>query len=98
MIIVIAKVSVKPERKQDLLELAKTVIAATRDEEGCVSYSLLDNPYDPAGCVFVEEWTDLAALKKHAASDHIGEWRKQSRDLLSAKTMITLYQGEPVSL
>lgn len=98
MIIVIAKVSVIPEKKQELLELAKSVIATTRTETGCISYTLLDNPYDPGGCLFVEEWADLDSLKNHASASHIAAWRKQSRDLLSAKTTITIYQGEPVQL
>lgn len=98
MIIVIAKVFVIPEKKLELLELAKSVIATTRTEPGCISYTLLDNPYDPGGCLFVEEWADLDSLKKHASAPHIAEWRKLSRDLLSAKTAITLYQGEPVQL
>ncbi len=98
MIIVIAKVSVIPEKKQELLELAKSVLATTRTEAGCISYSLLDNSYDPGGCMFVEEWADLASLQNHAASPHIAEWRKQSRDLLSAKTAIKIYQGDEVKL
>ena len=53
MIVVMAKVSVIPEKKQELLELAKPVMETTRKEEGCVSYVLLDNPYDPGGCMFV---------------------------------------------
>lgn len=98
MVIVIAKVSVKPECKQALLTLAKSVIASTRAEEGCVSYTLLDNTYDPGSCMFAEEWIDLLALQKHAASAHIAEWRKQSKDLLSAKTIVTVYQGDEVKL
>ena len=98
MIVVIAKVSVKPERKQDLLTLAKAVIATTRSEEGCISYILLDNPYDPGACMFVEEWTDLDSLKKHGVAPHIVDWRKQSRELLSDKTTITIYQGDQVKL
>ena len=98
MVIVLAKVSVKPECKQELLNLAQNVIASTRAEEGCISYTLLDNTYDPGSCVFAEEWTDLPALQKHASSTHIAEWRKQSKDLLSAKTIVTVYQGEEVKL
>ena len=98
MIIVMAKVTVKPEKKADLLELAKGVIAETVKENGCVSYVLFDNPYDPAGCMFVEEWTDLDALRAHAASAHIAEWRKQSADFLADKTKITLYEGEKVKM
>ena len=98
MIVVMAKVSVIPEKKQELLDLAKPVMETTRKEEGCVSYVLLDNPYDPGGCMFVEEWTDLASLQKHAAAPHIAEWRKQSRELLSGKNVLTIYQGEEVKL
>ena len=98
MIVVMAKVSVIPEKKQELLELAKPVMETTRKEEGCVSYVLLDNPYDPGGCMFVEEWADLAALQAHAAAPHIAQWRKDSRDLLTAKTTIKIYQSEEVKL
>lgn len=98
MIIVLAKVSVIPEKKQDLLTLAESVIATTQAEAGCISYILLDNPYDAGSCMFVEEWADLAALQAHAASPHLAQWRKDSCDLLSAKTDITIYQGDEVKL
>ena len=29
---------------------------------------------------------------------HIAEWRKQSRELLSGKNVLTIYQGEEVKL
>ena len=98
MVIVMAKVSVKPGKKAELLEMAKDVIAATQKEEGCVSYILLDNTYDPGACCFVEEWTSKEALLKHSASSHIAEWRKKSADLLSAKTTLKLYQGDEITL
>ena len=98
MIIVMAKVTVKPEKKAELLNLAKGVIAETVKEQGCVSYVLFDNPYDPTGCMFVEEWTDLDALRQHIASAHIAEWRVQSADLIAEKSRLTLYEGEKVKL
>ena len=98
MVIVIAKVPVKPECKKELLDLAQGVMEATRAEDGCISYTLLDNTYDPAQCIFVEEWADLDALRKHAASAHIAEWRKQSRELTAERTAVTVYQGELAAL
>ncbi len=98
MVIVMATLSVKPESKKELLSLAQNVLATTRAEEGCISYTLLENPYDPEKCMFVEEWADLQVLKKHAASPHLSAWFKQSKPFLSAKTAMTIYQGEPVSL
>lgn len=98
MVIVFAKVSVKPEKKAELLELAKGVMATTQKEDGCVSYVLFDHPHDPGTCMFVEEWTDKEALLKHASAPHILEWRKASADFLSGKTALTIYQGEKITL
>jgi quinol monooxygenase YgiN len=98
MIVVLAKVSVNPEKKTAFLALAKEVIAATQAEEGCVSYVLYDNPYDPGGCMFVEECADKASLKRHLASPHIAEWRKKSAEYLVGKTALKLYQGEETTL
>lgn len=98
MIIVLAKLSVKPEKKAELLAMAKDVMAATRKEEGCVSYVLFDNPHDAGGCMFVEEWTDKAALKKHSTSPHILEWRQKSAPCLSGKTVLKLYEGQETTL
>ncbi|MDR3592089.1 MAG: putative quinol monooxygenase [Negativicutes bacterium] len=97
MIVVMATLSVKPGKKAELLALAKDVIATTRKEEGCVSYVLLDNSYDPGCCIFVEEWTDKEALRKHSASPHIAKWRQESAEFLTGKA-VKLYQGEETSL
>jgi quinol monooxygenase YgiN len=98
MIIVHAKQSVIPEKKAELIKLAKGLMAATQKEEGCVSYVLYDNPNDPGSCMFVEEWTDIAALKRHLTTPHIAEWRQQSAPLLSAKTVIKIYEGAETTL
>lgn len=98
MIIVLAKVSPKPEKKAELLELVKGVMAETRKEAGCISYTLMDNPHDPEGCMFVEEWESKEALLQHAASPHVAEWRKASAELLSAKTAVRIFQAEEIKL
>ena len=90
MIVVMAKVSVIPEKKQELLELAKPVMETTRKEEGCVSYVLLDNPYDPGGCMFVEEWTDLASLQKHAAAPHMAAYGAKTREHVASRVIHVL--------
>ena len=98
MIIVLAKVSPKPEKKAELLELAKGVMAETSKEEGCISYNLMDNPRDPGGCIFVEEWASKEALLQHSKSAHVAEWRKASADLLSVKTAVRVFQAEEIKL
>jgi quinol monooxygenase YgiN len=98
MVIVIAKLTVKQGKKAELFALAQGVIAATRTEPECISYELLDDPYDTGSCSFVERWTDKAALERHLKTPHISKWRQQSLPLLAAKTIIKLYQSEEIDL
>lgn len=98
MIVVIAKMKVKMGRKAEVFSLAQDLIIATRTEKGCISYELLDDPYDVSSCVFVEQWTDKEALRQHLKTPHISAWRKESETLLSEKTTIQLYQAEETGL
>jgi len=97
MVIVIARQTLKPGKKAELFALAKDVIAATRKEEKCISYELLDDPYDRNRCAFVEKWVDKEALTEHLKTPHLNEWRQKSADLLAEKTTIELYQSEEIS-
>ncbi|MBP2656354.1 MAG: Antibiotic biosynthesis monooxygenase [Firmicutes bacterium] len=98
MLVVIAKLMVKPEKKAELFSLAQPLIAATRAEQGCISYTLLDDRNDPNACFFLEEWIDKAALEQHLNTAHICEWHKKSADLLAGKMDLKLFQAEAVKL
>lgn len=98
MIIVLARLTVQADKKTELLALAQNVIAATRQESGCLSYSLLDDRYNPTACMFVEQWQDKPALQQHLQTAHIREWRQKSKDLLAAATVIKVYEAEEAAL
>lgn len=98
MLVVVAKFTVKPGKKEELLALAKDLIAATRAETGCISYTLLEDPYDDNGLVFLEEWADKEALERHFTMPHILEWRQKSAALRDGKTILRLYEAEETKL
>lgn len=98
MLIVTATLTVKPGQKDALFAYAKDVMAATRKEDGCFGYTLLDDRTDDSRCMFYEEWRDKAALQQHQKSDHIALWRQQSRPLLAAPTVIKLYDAAETSM
>ncbi len=75
MIYVIATLRVKPEKLSRLLDAARTVIAATRKEDGCIFYDLHQSVTDPDQVVFVERWTSREALAKHFEQPHMAVWR-----------------------
>lgn len=98
MVIVMAKLSVIPGKKEELFALARDVVKATQEESGCVSYTLLDDPSDPGSCLFVEEWLDLESLRKHTTTPHIAEWKRKNAELLAGKNSVKLYEGQAVKL
>jgi quinol monooxygenase YgiN len=76
-----------------------TMIAATRNEDGCLSYAFAEDVLDPGLLHVSETWRDGAALKAHAASAHMAAWRAASSELGVGERDIKLYrtdEGTPV--
>ncbi len=76
MIYVVATLTIHPEKRADFLENARTVIAATHKEQGCLSYDLLSSITEPNQFVFVERWDSRDALGAHFDTPHLAEWRR----------------------
>ena len=70
MLTVIAQDFIKPEHIQTVLPLYQELVARTCEEPLCISYRLHINQKDPGHFIFIEEWTDRAALDLHCASEH----------------------------
>ena len=83
MIYVIATLHIHPEKRADFLENARTVIAHTVKEEGCLSYDLTSSITEPNEFVFVERWASREALAAHFDTPHLQDWRRVSADLLA---------------
>jgi quinol monooxygenase YgiN len=78
MIYVIASLRVKPGTREACIAAAQPAIAETRKEEGCLLYDMHASTTDADLLVFVEKWTDRAALSRHARTPHIAAWREAS--------------------
>ncbi len=70
MLKVIAQDFIKPEAVGVVLPLYQELIEKTRQEERCIAYELFVDQKDPGHFIFIEEWTDRAALDAHCASEH----------------------------
>lgn len=97
MIVVLARMRIKPGFQTEIKALALSAIEATRKEQGNISYSLLQDPYDDCEFCFVEEWQDQAALKAHTQSMHFLKWREQGAHMVADRT-IKVYSSQEVSL
>jgi len=84
---VVAKVTAKKDAvdtvKNELLKL----IGPTRNEGGCIGYTLHQDNEDPAVFLFYETWESLACLESHMNSEHFKEYVKAVGSLIEDKVM-----------
>jgi quinol monooxygenase YgiN len=86
MIYVIATLDVKPGMEGEVMRATMPLIAATRDEEGCISYEVAADIANPGRLVFVERWESQDDLEAHFAgayraafSDAVRQFVEQER-------------------
>jgi len=90
VIYVVATLTVKPEKRAELIEAAKDCIAATRQEPGNIAYDMHESVTDPARMVFVEQWENAEALGPHGKSDHMRAFGRVAAACLSAPAKIEI--------
>ena len=86
---VLAILTAKPSRRDDLVAAFNDIIEEVHSEDGCMRYELAtDAPasgdrFGDDTVVVVEQWASMEALKAHGASAHMGRFRKASAELLT---------------
>ena len=75
MVIVMGTVRVDPDAVQRLRPAMEAMMAASRAEDGCLTYAYGLDLLEP-GLVRVSElWTDRASLEAHFKTAHMATWR-----------------------
>lgn len=74
MIIITARNILKPGKKEKFYETVRSLIEASRAEEGNISYDLYEDIADRDAVCFIECWRDAASINAHNRSDHFTEW------------------------
>jgi quinol monooxygenase YgiN len=87
---IIAKLSVKPEKSKDFTEAAKEIIENSNKESGCIFYQLFQDPYDNSRFVFVEEYKNQAAVDAHFAADYFKAFGPKIGDFILGQPEIKI--------
>lgn len=85
---VVATVPIKPEAVEEARPVFDTLIAASRQEAGVVSYDLYESASVPNTYVMVERYRDQAALEEHMASPHLADAFAAVGPLLAGEVVI----------
>ena len=78
MTYLLAHLTCRPGHRPEFMAAAKTMIAATRLEPGCVVYDLNISITDPQSMIYAEAWQSREALAEHFETPHMVVWRKAS--------------------
>ena len=71
MIIVHGIIPLKPDRREEALQLARDMSEATQAEAGCVSYDFYVGLRDPYTLVLLQEWDSVEAWMSHFKTAHM---------------------------
>lgn len=97
MIIIHAVMQVNPALKEKFLAEAKQLLAATRQEEGNLSYELYNHFEQDNTYIMVETWRDMEAVGSHNSSSHFTGFAAKAPEFLTAPLDVKVYNAEPAS-
>jgi quinol monooxygenase YgiN len=87
---IVAKVTIKPEKIKDFIVVGKEMVEKSNKESGCKSYQLYQDPFNSNKFVFVEEYKNQAAIDAHFAADYFKAFGPKIKDLVSEPTKIKI--------
>ena len=79
----------KPGRADDLEVRLVSLVAPTREEEGCLAYHVHRDRADRDLFVFYEAWSSLAALREHFGEPYIVSFLADRADYLDGDLDVT---------
>jgi quinol monooxygenase YgiN len=68
-----------PDRMAEVLPHLKILVEATYRSDGCISYDVAVDPFDPGLIRFSELWPNQKSLDQHLLAPHINPWRAVAR-------------------
>ncbi len=85
---VVATIPTKPEAAEAVRAGLAELVAATREEEGCIAYDAFESQAAPGVFVTIETWRDQADLDAHMTTPHIAKAFEVLGDALAGEVAI----------
>lgn len=84
LVVSTARLPIKPESRPAFLAVEAALAIPTRQEAGCLSYALYEDPNAPNTFLTVEEWATEAAWEAHCKHPDASVYLKLLPDWLAA--------------
>jgi quinol monooxygenase YgiN len=96
MIRVVAVITAKPGRREELRAAFRANVPNVRAEKGCIEYAghidaatvgPFQADYGPDSLVVLESWESPDALRDHIAAPHMKTYSQKTKDLVAKRTI-----------
>lgn len=98
MIIVTGYAIAREGAEEEMQRLAIEHVLRSRSEPGCISHEVSRDVQQPRRFVFVERWTDMAALQLHFRVEASRQFAKFLTQLSDKKPELAIYQADAINL
>ncbi len=92
MIALIAKIPVKPEKKEEAVAAFKELMAEVAKEEGTLDRTLNVSANDPNTLVVIERYRDPEALNIHSTTPHFKSFSAKGREYFAGRPEIQMLE------
>ena len=96
MIHVIAVITARPGKRDEVLRHFRANVPAVRAEHGCIEYGAavdadpalpVQTKYGADAFVVVEKWESMDALKAHAAAPHMAAYAAKTKEHIASRVI-----------
>lgn len=94
MLVVIATLTGKSDKREEIAAALSKAAAASRGDAGCISYAFHTDLENPDTYVSVEVWEDQASLDAHFTTPHLAELFTVAGELLEGAADIKVYETD----
>ena len=97
MIVITGSAVLKPETRDAAIALGVAHSARSRGEPGCIAHNVQVDAEDPRRLVFLELWSDAAAVRAHFAVPESGAFVRALSGMAQGAPEMRIYQAEDVT-
>ena len=96
---VIAVITAKPGKREEILGHFRANVPAVRAEKGCIEYGAaidadpalpFQTKWGPDTFLVIEKWESLDALRAHPAAPHMAAYAGKTRELIARRVILVL--------
>lgn len=93
MFLITAQFSVTPNKRKSFLSLITKLITSSKQEKGCIEYSLFSDRENADKFILIEKWESQSAIESHNNSEHFKTIVPILAEMNNESTIVNTYEN-----